>query len=323
MRRAGGRIRINAQLVDTETGAHVWAERYDRDTEDIFALQDDVRGRIVAALKVKLTPEEAEQLAQPITTNPDAYDAYLRARQQESFFTRDSTLAAIRLYHEALELDPDFVTAKARLATAYTMAVEAGWMEDPNAALELARSFARETIAKDGNLPLAYWALARVYTRKEFFDGDKAIANLRHALEIDPNYADGHAMLANTLHLVGRAEEGLSHIETAMRLNPHFPFWYYYALAVNQFHLTRFEAAEDSLLKAVERNGRWRPPHILLISTYGHLGRPEDAEWEMEELRALGMQPTISALRETDKIQDDLYRARFFEGLEKAGMPET
>ena len=320
LRRAGDHIRINAQLVDTETGANIWAERYDREISDIFAVQDDVRGRIVSALKVKLSPEEAKQLSQSLTDSTEAYDAYLRARQQESFFTRESTRAAIRFYHEALEIDPDFVTAKARLATAYTMAVEAGWTEDPELSLDIARSLAKEAIAQDRNLPLAHWALARVYTRKELFDGDKAIASLRRAIEIDPNYADGHAMLANTLHFVGKAEEGLSHIETAMRLNPRFPFWYYFALGANQFHLTRYEAAEASFLKSIDRNPRWRANHLYLVSTYGHLERPEDAEWEMDELRALGFDPTMENWRAIDKIQDEVYRARFFDGLRKAGV---
>ncbi|MFC3612233.1 adenylate/guanylate cyclase domain-containing protein [Lutimaribacter marinistellae] len=321
LRRAGDRIRINAQLVDTDTGAHVWAERYDRKVADIFELQDDVRSRITAALKVELTPEEAEKLSRTMTENTEAYDAYLRARQQESFFTRDSTRAAIRLYHEALEHDPDFVTAKARLATAYTMAVESGWTEEPTTALELARSLAREAIAKDRNLPLAYWALARVYTRKEFFDGEEALDSLRQAIAIDPNYADGHAMLANTLHLMGRAEEGLAHIETAMRLNPHFPFWYFYALGANQFHLTRYEAAEESFLKSIKRNSRWRPNHIYVVSTYGHLGRTDDAEWEMEELRTLGFEPTFETFSAFQRFQDNAYRDHFLDGLRKAGVP--
>ncbi|MGV6847615.1 MAG: adenylate/guanylate cyclase domain-containing protein [Marinibacterium sp.] len=322
LRRAGERIRINAQLVDTDTGAHIWAERYDRDTADIFALQDDVRSRIVAALKVKLTPEESEQLARPLTTSPDAYDAYLRARQQESFFTRDSTEAAIRYYHQALEFDPDFVVAKARLASAYTILTESGWSPDAVATLDLALSLAKEAIAKNDRLPIAYWALARVYTRQEFFDGDKAIASLEKSIEIDPNYADAYAMLANTMFLIGHSEKGLARIETAMRLNPHFPFWYYFALGANQFHLTRYDAAESSFQKAIERNPTWLSSHKYLVATYGHLGRPDDADWEMEELRSLGFEPTIANWRATTKYQDKVYEALFFDGLRKAGVPE-
>ena len=323
LRRAGEQIRINVQLVDMETGANIWAERYDGDNSDVLALQDVVRTRIVEALKIRLTPEEEERLSRPITENAEAYDAYLRARQQESFFTQDSTLAAIRLYHQALEIDPGFVTAKARLAAAYTLAVDSNWVADTTQTLELARSLAREAIAQDDRLPLAYWALARVYTRREFFDGEKAIANLRRTLEINPNYADGHASLAIALHLTGKAEKGLSHIETAMRLNPQAPFWYYFALGANQFHLTRFEAAKESFLKSAEQNPRWRSSRYYLVSTLGHLNETEDAEWEMEELRLLGFEPTMERFRETMKLQDPVYSERFFDGLRMAGVPEN
>lgn len=322
LRQAGEHIRINAQLVDTGTGANIWAERYEGHSTEILALQDDVRTKIVAALKVKLTPEEAELLSRPITDSPEAYDAYLRARQQESFFTKDSTLAAIRFYHEALEIDPRFVTAKARLASAYTLAVDSNWVADTMATLELARSMAREAISQDENLLLAYWALARVYTRKELFDGEKAIASLRRTLEIDPNYADGHASLANVLHFTGNAEEGLSHIETAMRLNPQSPFWYYFVLGANQFQLMQYEAARDSLVKSTEQNPRWRSSRLYLVSVLGHLNEIEDAEWEMDELRLLGFEPTIQNWSETMKLQDPVYNDRFFEGLRMAGVPE-
>ena len=322
LRRTENRIRINTQLIDTKSATHIWAERYDGSTQDILTFQDDVRQRIVSALKVKLTPGEAERLSRSITENTDAYDSYLRARQQESYFTRDSVLAAIRLYHEALEKDPDFVTAKARLATAYTLAVDYRWIDDPASKLELARSLAREAISKDSNLPIAHWAMARVYTRKEYFDEDKAIASLERAIQIDPNYADAYAVLSNTLHLAGRSEEGLAHIETAMRLNPRFPFWYYYALGANQFHLTRYEAAKTSFLKTIERNPQWQSSHRYLIATYGHLGLIDDAEWQMEELRSLGFEPTMENFRRLAKYQDASYRERYFQGLRKAGVPE-
>ena len=200
MRRSGGALRINAKLVDSETGAHIWAQRYDRDATDILALQDDVRSQIVSALKIRFSPEEAENISRSKTENPKAYDAYLRARQQESYFTKSSTREAIRLYRLALEHDPDFASATARLAIAYTLGVEHDWVENRTESLELARSLAAQAIAKDPNLPIAYWAMARYYTREDTWQTDKAIEALETAISIDPNYADGYAMLANTLH---------------------------------------------------------------------------------------------------------------------------
>lgn len=323
MRRSGDTLRINAKLVDSETGAHIWAQRYDRDAADLLALQDDVRGQIVSALQVRFSPEEAENISQSKTENPEAYDAYLRARQQESYFTEASTREAIRLYRLALEHDPDFASATARLAIAYTLAVDNGWVADTEETLELARSLAAQAIVRDPNLPTAYWAMARYYTRDETWDTDKAIEALEAAISIDPNYADGYAMLANTLQFVGRSEEGLGMIEAAMRLNPNFPFWYHFARGANQFNLERFDEARTSFESAIERNPGWPASYRYLISTLGHLGDIDEADWQLEEFRALGFELNLTEMEARNKTQDPVYRERFFEGLRKAGVPES
>jgi TolB-like protein/class 3 adenylate cyclase len=322
VRKAGGRIRINAQLIDAETGTHVWADRYDRELTDVFDLQDEVRGRIVAALQVKLTPAEEERLANHLTDNPEAYDAYLRAQQQESFFNKEANQESLRLFERALELDPAFVAAMGKLATGHTVAAETGWSTDPAKSMALARSLAEKAVEMDDSSPEAHWAVARVFSRPEIFDGGRAVASLQKAIALDPNYADGHAMLANMMHFMGRAEEGLGHIETAMRLNPHFPFWYYFVLGANQFMLTRYEAAVESFQKSIERNANWRPNHRYLVAAFGHLGMTDEAEWEMEELRALGFEPTLVNWEARTQIHDPAYRARYFDGLRKAGVPE-
>ncbi|MEE8549938.1 MAG: adenylate/guanylate cyclase domain-containing protein [Gemmatimonadota bacterium] len=322
VRKAGGRIRINAQLIDAETGTHLWAERYDREATDVFSLQDEVRERIVAALRVTLTPAEEDRLARQLTHNAEAYDYYIRGLRQESFFTKEGNLESRRLFERALELDPTFATAMGKLATAHTLAAETGWSSTPEKSQETARLLAENAVALDGDLPQAHWAVARVYSRKRLFDGDRALASLRKAIALDPNYADGHALLATVLVFVGRAEEALGHIETAMRLNPHFPFWYYYSLGTSQFMLTRYDVAVESFEKAIERNSAWRDSHLHLVAAYGHLGMIDEAEWEMEELRMLGFEPTISNWKSRIQIEDPAYLARYFDGLRKAGVPE-
>ena len=322
VRKAGGRIRINAQLIDAETGTHLWAERYDREATDVFDLQDEVRARIVAALRVKLTPAEEDRLARKLTDNAEAYDHYIRGLQQESFFTEEGNLESRRLFEQALKLDPTFAAAMGKLATAHTLAAENGWSPSPEESLETARLLAEKAVAVDGDLPQAHWAVARVYSRKRLFDGDRAVASLRKAIDLDPNYADGHAFLATVLVFVGRAEEALGHVETAMRLNPHFPFWYYYALGASQFMLTRYDAAIESFEKAIERNPTWTYTHRILVAAYGQLGMIDEAEWEMEELRTLGFEPTLANWRSRLQFQDPAYLARYIDGLRKAGVPE-
>jgi TolB-like protein/class 3 adenylate cyclase len=322
VRKAGERIRINAQLIDAETGHHLWAERYDRAATDVFELQDAVRAQIVAALQVTLTPAEKSRLAHKLTDNPEAYDYYMRGLRQESFFTKEGNLESRHLFERAIELDPRFAAAMGKLATAHTLAAERAWSPSSEESLETARLLAEKAVALDSDLPQAHWAVARVYSRKQLFDGDRAIASLRKAIALDPNYADGHAFLATVLNFVGRAEEALGHVETAMRLNPHFPFWYYYALGASQFMLTRYDAAAESFQNAIERNSAWPPTHRILVATYGHLGMIDDAAWEMEELRMLGFDPTLANWRSRIQFQDAAYLARYLDGLRKAGVPE-
>jgi adenylate cyclase len=322
VRKAGGRIRINAQLIDAETGAHLWAERYDRETEDIFDLQDEVRARIVAALRVKLTPAEESRLAHQLTSNPEAYDYWLRGLRQVSFFTKQGNAESRRLFERALELDPGFAAALATLATSYSLAAENGWSSAPTDSMAEARVLAEKAVALDEDLPLARWVLGRVLSRRQHFDGDRAIAELQKAIALDPNYADAYALLANVLVFVGRAEEALAQIERAMRLNPHFPFWYFYVRGISQFHLTRYDAAAEDLRKAIERNPTAPWPHRFLAATYGQLGMKDEAEWELEELRALGYDPTIATVRRTINIVSPAYLELYLNGLRKAGVPE-
>ncbi len=322
VRKAGGRIRINAQLIDAETGTHLWAERYDREATDVFDLQDEVRARIVTALRVKLTPAEEDRLARQLTDNAEAYDYYIRGLRQESFFTQEGNLESRRMFERAIELDPAFATAYGRLATAHSLAAENGWSPAPDESLETARLLAERAIALDDNLPQAHWAAARVYSRRQVFDGERALASLRKAIVLDPNYADAHAMLANVLMRVGRAEEALGQIERAMRLNPHFPFWYYYVLGASQFMLTRYDAAVENFQEAIERNPTVPWPHRILAASYGHLDMTEDAEWELEELQALGYDLTIADFRRHINFHDPAYLERYIEGLRKAGVPE-
>jgi adenylate cyclase len=291
--------------------------------KDVFELQDDVLSKIIAALQVELTPSEALQAKRNLTDSPEAYDAYLRGLQQASFFTRTANIEAIRQFEHALELDPSFVTAMARLATAHTVAAVNRWSDDPRESLETARRLAEKAVKLDSTLPQAHWALARVYSRRELFDGDRAIKSLRTAIALDPNYADAHAMLANILHFVGRSEEALGNIEKAMRLNPHFPFWYYFVLGANQFMLTHYKASVESFTKSISRNPTWQSHRIYLVAAYGHLGLIDEAEWEIEELQALGFRLSIPNWKARSQIQDPSYRARLLEGLQKAGVPNS
>jgi adenylate cyclase len=320
VRKAGGRVRINAQLIEAESGRHLWAERYDRDHHDIFDLQDDVRRKIVAALAVKISPRERERLARKPTDNPEAYDYWARGLEQLGLFTEASNREARRLFARAVELDPRFARAYGQLANTYTIEAEMGWSAAAAEAVRLALPHASRAVVLDDTLPEAHFVLGRTYLWDR--EHDKALAALRMAVELNPNFADGSAYLGQVLIYVGRAEEALAHIEQAMRLNPHYPFWYLYMLGQAQFMLGRFDAAAGSLREALQRNPGWRPSRWFLAAAYGHLGQRERAEWELSELAIEGQAPSLRALRSALPYRDQVYFDRLLDGLRKAGASE-
>jgi TolB-like protein/class 3 adenylate cyclase/Flp pilus assembly protein TadD len=322
VRKAGGRVRINAQLVDARTGNHLWAERYDRDFKDVFELQDEVLGKIVEALRVTLTPNEQQKLAQHETDNAEAYDLYLQGLRQESFFTRDGNQESRRLFEQAITLDPNFALAYAHLAQAYSLAQEFGWTDEREKFAEKALNLAKKAVTLDDDLPAAHWALGRIYSRVPLRDHDRAISALRRVVDLDPNFADGYAFLSSSLGAIGQGKEALAMIEKAMRINPQFPFWYYFILGRSQFFLEQFEPAEKSFKEAAERNPTVSWPHYWLVATYGHLGRQTDAEWEISELESLGQSVTVKHVREETVVTDPTYLQLYLNGIRKAGVPE-
>ena len=160
VRKAGGRVRISAQLVDGVTGAHVWAERYDRDLVDIFAVQDEVTREIVAALRMTLSPHQQARLARRDTANIDAYDYLLRGRDYLSRFTREANGRAGGMFEQARALDPDYAPAYAGLSLTYMRECNQGWSAEPEAARDRSLELAEQAVALDGSLAAAHETLS-------------------------------------------------------------------------------------------------------------------------------------------------------------------
>jgi len=316
------RVRINTQLINSQTGKHIWADRFDRRTAELFDLQDEFRQKIIQALKIKLAAREQRWLARRPTQSPEAYDLYLRGLKHESYFTRNGNIESRQLFQQAIDIDPAFAAAYAHLAQSYSLAQEVGWTDEREEYAAKALEFAQKSVELDDELPQAHWAVGRIFARAPFRDVERSLAAVERAVALDPNYADGHALLASTLNFAGRPEEALSAMGKAMQINPHFPFWYIFNLGQSQFHLERFEAAAESLKRAIERNQAVPWPHRWLIATYGQLGLKDDAEWEIQELQSLGQTVTIKAIMEVTTLRDPKYLNPFLEGLRKAGVPE-
>ena len=322
VRRVAGRVRINAQLIDAKSGSHLWAERYDREFKDVFSLQDEVIGKIVAQLAVALTPDEERRLMRPLSSNPEAYDLYLQGLQQESYFTKEGNENSQRLFLRAIELDPGFASAHARLGQAYSLAIENRWTHSPEQVTKKALDAALKGVRLDDELPYAYWSLGRVYSRSFISELDKSKDALSKAITLNPNYADGYAQLAYTLVFKGEAAQAFGAIEKAMRINPRFPFWYLQILGMAQFFTGSYEAAAKSLRQAAERNPNVPWTRRYLLACYGELGKKAEAEWEITEIEALGQPISIQAFLKSTPIRDPDYRKMYENALRKAGLPE-
>ena len=287
--------------------------------QDIFALQDEITGAIVMALEVTLTEKEQERVARRYTDNLDAYDIYLRGRTYLRG-TADAHLQARELFDRAIELDPMFAAAYAEKSTTYFSNLVMTMGQSPDA-LDRALEAAQMAVTLDDSLPLAHTRLAWVHLAR--MEHEQAIAEAEQAVTLDPNDAESLAQLGNILNWTGKAEEGIGHIEKAMRLNPHYPFNYLYYLGHAYYLLGRSEEAIATFERVVNRNPDFSPPQRHLSVLYTEQGRDEEARAAMMEVLRINPKASIEDSRQRCLYrQDSKLLDRFFGGMRTAGMPE-
>ena len=317
IRKAGKRVRITAQLVDATTGYHVWADRYDRDLQDIFALQDEVTRKIVAALEVKLTAGEQARLGRPLTNNIEAYDYYLRGLDCHPYATEEANARARQLFAKAVALDPHFAAAYACLGWAYFEQWSLGWSQDRQT-LEQAFAWAQQAIALDPLLPDGHRLLGIVYLWNKHYE--LAIAEVERTLALDPNQADAYAALGDICNWAGRAEETIPLVEKAMRLNPQYPLWYLWDLGHAHYLTGRYEEAMATLRRVLARNPDFMPAHAYLAVIHRELGLEEGARAAGAEFRRLSPELSLDALRQRLPYKDPTVLERILTAARKAGL---
>src|SRR3989441_3188051 len=296
VRKADSQVRITAQLVDATTGQHLWAERYDRELKDIFALQDELREKIVFALKVKLTPDEQERFRYFPTASLDAYDALLRGEEYFSRFTREANAQARQLFERALELDPQYAAAYAMLAWTYLAEFIFQWNRDPQM-LERAFETAQRAVALDDSLPVAHMTLGDVSLWRK--QPEQAIAEAERAITLDPNFAEGYEHLGMILNATGRPAEALERVKKALRLSPHPPFYYLSELGESHLRMGHYEEAIAAQKQALIRNPNFLPAHALLAESYLTQWRSLQTQDPQTLERALESAQKVVALSES------------------------
>ena len=317
VQRSGSRVRITAQLVDATTGYHIWAERYDREVRDIFALQDEVTQQLVDALAVKLTEAEKVRLGRAPTGVPEAYDLVLRGNEQRKRATRESNAEARRLFVKALDLDPAYASAHAGLSWTYLQSWQFLW-SPTRESLDRARDLAERAVALDSALAEAYHLLGQVYLWQK--QHDRAIQQAERAIELAPNDPDGYETLAEILGWSGRAEESVGLIRHAMRLNPRYPFFYLWTLGHAYYLTEQRPEALDSFEKIVEQNPDFLPAHAYRAVVLSELGRLPEAREAWTRAGHLSPGASQPGLRERLPYRNPADLERFLAAARRAGM---
>jgi len=306
VRTANNRIRITAQLVDGTTGYHVWAQSYDRDLDDIFAVQGEIARMITRALEVRLTMAEEKHIGSPYTRSEKAWEYFMRGAQLYRRFTPKDNAEARALFERAIALDSQFARAYANLAATHRQDWILAWTQNREASesqayekAEKAVELARREPEPKPSLPYALEQLGYVELYKRRLQQAEAAAN--EALGRSPNYADGYGLAAHVLIYQGRPEEALRKTQEAIKRDPKYPFFYDYhrghAHYVWGFQTSaqnpdvarrHFEEAETHLREALKKNRNFRPARGYLVAVLSELGRQQEAVSEMVTLRSMG-----------------------------------
>jgi TolB-like protein/rhodanese-related sulfurtransferase/Flp pilus assembly protein TadD len=328
VRRAGERVRINAQLIDAKTGGHLWADLYDTSLTDIFAVQDKVTQNVVDALSIHLTTGEKERQRLRKTDNPEAYEAVLRAQAHFEFGSQDDFAKAISYLEKAVQLDPDYARAHGLLASVYYEAWEAGFTASLGLSVDEARDKLEkylEKAMKDPS-PEAFYTSTNMLTNQ--FRNDEAMSKTQQWLASNPNDFIGYKALARIANKSGRPAEGLAAGRMALRLNPRGDDQggLSYRIGESLFHLERYDAAAGYFEVTTERSPDDEWSRLYLAAIYGHLGRKQDGKSLMEVTEQLlakkGRRPFTLASINGWAFKDPADGERFREGLRQAGVPQ-
>jgi adenylate cyclase len=321
IQKADNRVRVTAQLVDAISGHHVWAERYDRSLDDIFAVQDEITQRIAATLVGyggRLNETQLQMARRKPPESLEAYDYYLLGSDHKHRFTQEDVAKARQYYEKAIQLDPNFARAHLGLAWTHQHDLWLGWSESPERSLALFREHAQRAVDLDELDGEAYLALGQAY----FIDGDVShgAAAFDRARDLAPNSADVLAILGwNLPSTLGRSEQAVELVERAMRLNPHYPDWYRHALGYALYHTEQYAEAAQ-VLKEVENPTV--ETALYLAASSAQLEQDEQARLAAKEV--LRLDPAFSATRYMQNVgyKNPTAMEELLDGVRMAGLPE-
>jgi TolB-like protein/DNA-binding winged helix-turn-helix (wHTH) protein/Tfp pilus assembly protein PilF len=283
VRRAGDRLRITMRLTDAANGTIIWADQFDTDADQVFAIQDEITRQITGALAVRLTNAEQARAALRPPKSLETYELVLRGRDMLSRLTRTATSNARTMFERAIELDPGYAPAWVGLGHADLRAVHLGWTPDPAGTLRRAESHARKAVAIDEFSPAALALLGRIHSRLGEYD--RALELLRRAVALNPNDPESNASLGDALLWNGDIEEARKMLDVAVQLDPRLSSEHLFDLAAAYFLLGQHAQAAQVLERTLTRQDSNQFTHALLAAIYAEAGRKEDAQREIAEVR--------------------------------------
>jgi TolB-like protein/cytochrome c-type biogenesis protein CcmH/NrfG len=319
VRKAGNRVRVTAQLIDATTGHHIWAERYDRELHDIFAIQDEITETIVAAVGPELSKAEMHAALRRPAEQLDAWDCTSRALWHLGRYTREDNEKARLWARRGIELDPNSAGAYALLATSHVYEIIYRWADPPSRAAADGLRAAEKSVALDPENPGPLFILGIVCTLTRQYE--RAIEVLERAIERGPSSALAYFGLGMALASSGRPEDGIPMFEKATRLSPRDPWMHEFLFNTGAAHFIaeRYEQAAEFAKKSLRLRADQPGVYRLLAASYGMLDRAEEAKTALQEL--LRLLPDFSG----DHVRAFLPEAiaeRYLKGLRRAGWRE-
>jgi adenylate cyclase len=322
VQKAGQTIRINVQLTNVAERRQVWAQRYEGALDSIFSIQDKITHQVIEAMSDTLTSNYSRPQTSRSTRNFAAYDTFLQGQQYSKDRTQESYDLTVDAYRKAIQLDPDYARAYGALAVALTQGYRHQWTDlSFEEARERSLQLAKKAVDLNTANPQVYWSVGFVHLFRKEFEAAETAA--KRAVTLSPNYADGYGLLAFIANWRGKAIEAEAYIKKAIALNPYHTFDYPWNLGLAYYTQGRYLEAIQALKDALQRNETVVHPRLYLAASYVRLGRMEDAMWEIEQMRILRPDVTISLLTNTMPYESRELMEDFLQDLRKAGLPDS
>ena len=320
VQKAGNRVRITAQLIDALSDFHMWSENYDRDLEDIFALQDEITVKLIFEMQVQLTLGEQARLWEGDTKNIKAYDKFVRGVEQFFHYNKKGNKQARRFLKDAIKIDNDYSLACAVLGISHIYDLGYGWTESSIESFAEAEKWAKRAREINESLDFAYMLLGIIHVFKREFD--EAIKMAEHSIELNPNGADAHSIYALILCCSGKPEKAINYSNMAIRLNPKSNPMYYDWLSLSYRMIGQYEKAIEYAKKSIALAPESQTAHIMLTSAYSLSNNMEQAKFYAKQVLEIHPNFSLEYYKNLLPYKDQNAIDIHIEALRKAGLPD-